>query len=149
MMHPPPQNNSWHLLMWAPCLHLLSCLFAHRLSFSLLLLLPVTAGLARSLARSLGLAQMGESSRCFIRQFFVVASPPPPCLFLPFLAFAHLSHCRMDLGCEVNEVICICPKLFAVDCFEERTTGRGNGTTLLPERRKFTFFNQASEKLDP
>lgn len=67
------------------------------------------------------------------------SSPSSPCLFLPFLAFAHLSYCRMDLGCEVNEVICICPKPFAVDCFEERTTGRGKGTTLLPECRKFTF----------
>lgn len=44
-------------------------------------------------------------------------------LLLLFLTFAHLSCCRMDLGWEVNEVICICPKLFAVDCFEGRTTG--------------------------
>lgn len=48
----------------------------------------------------LHLAQMGESSRCFIS------------FFLP------LSSRRMDLGWRVNEVICICLKLFSVDCFE-------------------------------
>lgn len=48
----------------------------------------------------LHLAQMGESSRCFIS------------FFLP------LSSRRKDLGWRVNEVICICLKLFSVDCFE-------------------------------
>lgn len=37
------------------------------------------------------------------------------------LTFAHLSCCRVDSGWGVNEVICICPKLFAVDCFEGET----------------------------
>lgn len=38
----------------------------------------------------------------------------------------------MDSGWGVNEVICICPKLFAVDCFE--------GETAEEEKEKKTLF---------
>lgn len=56
----------------------------------------------------------------------VCVSLLPTHLFLPFLPFVGLSCCRMDLGWGVNEAICICPKLFAVDCFEGRTTAERN-----------------------
>lgn len=115
---PSSKNNSWHLLTWAPCLHLLF-FFAHHFLVFLSFSLPPPSCSAL-------LSQLGTDGR--IQQMFYLAvsfcfSLPVFSLLLLFLTFAHLFCCRMDLGLEVNEVICICPKLFAVDCFEGRTTG--------------------------
>lgn len=41
----------------------------------------------------------------------------------------------MDPGWGVNEVICICPKLFAVDCFE--------GETAKEEKKKNALSSRA------
>lgn len=56
----------------------------------------------------------------------VCVSLLPTLLSLPFLPFVGLFCYRTDLGWGVNEAICICPKLFAVDCFEGRTTVERN-----------------------
>lgn len=52
-----------------------------------------------------------------------------------FLTFARFSCCRMDWGWRINEAICICPKLFVVDCFQGRTAANTNHL-LLPETEK-------------
>lgn len=104
-----------------------------------------------SLSRRASLSQLGTDGR--IQQMFYLAVfsffvcvhflLSVFSLLLLFVTFAHLSCCRMDLGWEVNEVICICPKLFAVDCFEGRTTGKREKKTLTAGRM---YKNRAKRK---
>ena len=51
---------------------------------------------------------------------------PADVLSIIFSPSLPLSSCRMDLSWGVNEVICICLKLFSVDCFEGRRPDVGN-----------------------
>lgn len=77
----------------------------------------------------------GQIQQMFYQAGFVPLVAPPPPTFLSFSFSCSRSlispaECRMALGWGVNEVICICPKLFAVDCFEEEPQAEGRKTTL-------------------
>lgn len=97
MMHFSPQNNSWHLLTWAPCLHLLllSFLFAHHLSISLSLALSLSS----SLSQQASLARLGTDGR--IQQMFYQAVFFFRCFFSPFLSFPFsASHSLISAAAE-------------------------------------------------
>lgn len=129
-MHLCPQNNFWHLLTWAQCLHPPS---------PPPLLCSPTTSLSLSLGpRSLWHRWANPADVISGLFFLLLLFFQPSCLF----AFARLAGCRMDFGCGVNEVICICPKLFAVDCLEGRTTGAEQKTSLscLKTRREISIL---------